>query len=72
MRIPTLMAVGLFALPGLVLAQDQEELKKKRDEKIAAEVFQKAPWIFDYDQARAAAKQSGKPIFAYFTRSYAG
>ena len=35
-----------------------------------SEVFQKANWIFDYDQAREAAKKSDKLIFAYFTRSY--
>ncbi len=39
---------------------------------MALEVFQKANWIFDYEAARAEAKKSGKPIFAYFTRSYAG
>ena len=30
-----------------------------------------AAWILDYSEAKAAAKKANKPIFAYFTRSYA-
>lgn len=67
------VALSLFALPSVLLAQKgQDELTRLRDEKMAHEVFQKANWIFDYDKACAEAKQGGKPIFAYFTRSYAG
>lgn len=76
MKLETVMALALslVALPSLLPAQQksQEELAKLRDEKMALEVFQKADWIFDYDKARAAAKDQQKPIFAYFTRSYAG
>jgi len=35
-------------------------------------VFQKAPWVMDYDKAREQAKKDGKLLFTYFTRSYAG
>ncbi len=49
----------------------QEELIAKRDEKLKLSFLQKAPWLTDYDAARAAAKKSGKPIFVYFSRSYA-
>lgn len=49
----------------------QADLIKKRDEKLALEVFKKAPWTFDYDAAREQAKKEGKLIFAYFSRSYA-
>lgn len=49
----------------------QAELIKQRDEKLAKPVFEKAHWIKDYDEALAEAKKSNKPIFAYFTRSYA-
>ena len=62
------------ALAGLCAAQaqpSQEQLKQQRTEKMAKEVFKKADWTFDYDKARADAKKTGKPIFAYFTRSYA-
>jgi hypothetical protein len=50
----------------------QDDLKQKRAEKLAKPVFQKAPWVVDYDQAREQAMKDGKVIFAYFTRSYAG
>ena len=53
-------------------APSQDELEALRAEKLAKDVFQKAPWITDYDAARAKAKQEDKLIFAYFTRSYAG
>lgn len=68
------LALSLVASPSLLSAQQktQEELAKLRDEKMALEVFQKADWIFDYDKAIAAAKERQQPIFAYFTRSYAG
>jgi hypothetical protein len=75
MKPKTVMAVALslFAVPSVLLAQkSQEELAELRDEKMAHEVFQKANWIFDYDKVREAAKKEDKLIFAYFTRSYAG
>ena len=34
-------------------------------------MFGKAKWTLDYEQALAEAKATGKPVFAYFTRSYA-
>lgn len=46
------------------------ELNQRRREKLEKPVFQNG-WLTDFERARAAAKQSGKPIFAYFTRSYA-
>ena len=64
MAVATILAI---ALPG---QQSQESLIQKRDHKLAAEWLKSAPWITDYDQARAQAKASGKLIFAYFTRSY--
>lgn len=50
--------------------KSQEALQQQRAEKLAKEVFKKADWLFDYDQARETAKKQGKLIFAYFTRSY--
>lgn len=52
------------------LLQEPDELKRRYDEKIGQEWLKKADWILDFDRARAQARQSGKPIFAYFTRSY--
>ena len=68
------VAIGLLTLPGFALAQgkSQEELAALRDDKMALEVFQKANWMFDYDDVLAEAKKTDKIIFAYFTRSYSG
>lgn len=54
----------------LIAAQDgsPEDLFKI---KLRSEFLGKAPWITDYDQARRESVKTGKPIFAYFTRSYA-
>lgn len=49
----------------------QDDLIKKRDEKLQLAFLKKANWITDYDKAREEAKKGGKPIFAYFSRSYA-
>ena len=66
-----LLAV-IFASP--VLAQrampDQETLKKQRADKVAEEWYTAAGWIDDYDVVREKAKESGKLIFVYFTRTY--
>ncbi|MFM1870620.1 MAG: hypothetical protein RL398_42 [Planctomycetota bacterium] len=75
MKRMTILAVAASLFAGSALfgqQKSQEELAKLRDEKMAHEVFQKANWIFDYEKALEEAKKSKKPIFAYFTRSYAG
>jgi hypothetical protein len=69
-RSALFFAAGLGLL-GVLPAQSQEKLAELRDAKLASEWLEKADWITDYDKARAAAKESGKPIFTYFTRSYA-
>ena len=48
-----------------------QSLEEKRDKKLASEFLNKASWITDYDKALAESKKSGKPIFGYFSRSYA-
>jgi hypothetical protein len=40
-------------------------------EKLKSPFLSKAPWILDYDKAREESGRTGKPILAYFTRSYA-
>ena len=62
----SLVAAGLLC--GLIPAQTDLELR--RDAKLAEEWVGQAPWVTDYDEALAQAQQSGKPVFAYFTRSY--
>ena len=48
-----------------------DTLEQKRDAKLAEGWLSKSAWLTDWDKARAEAKESGKPIFGYFTRSYA-
>ena len=57
---------------GLLLAvpASGQSMEEKRDKKLAEPWLKAAPWITDYDLARKTAKEQGKPIFAYFTRSY--
>lgn len=65
------VALAFLAAAGVARAQDQEQMKKNLDEKLAKPFVKNATWILDFDEAKAASKKSGKPIFAYFTRSYA-
>ena len=78
MRFPTvLIAAGTLTALGLGSAlpaqasSDQEKMIENREEKLESRFLQKANWILDYDEARAIAKQEGKLIFTYFSRSYA-
>lgn len=64
----TVALVLTLALPAL----GQDDMIRKRDEKLNESWVGKADWITDFDEAREVAKASGKPIFAYFTRSYSG
>jgi len=67
-----LLGSGLLALPISAQSQlSQEELIQRRDAKLAEDFLKNASWILDYDAAKAQAKNNGKPIFAYFTRSFA-
>ena len=66
----------LFLIPTIAAAQQQpppsqDDMKKRKEKELQEPFLKKAPWIVDYDKALEAAKKSGKPIFAYFTRSYA-
>lgn len=69
----TLLAGLLFAGLGAstALAQDQADFQAKYEAKKAESWFTDNGWTDDYDAARAKAKETGKPILAYFTRSYA-
>ena len=64
--ITAMLLLALLA-PTLASAQSMEE---KRDAKLAEAWLKNADWITDYTAAREEAKKTGKPIFAYFTRSY--
>ena len=71
MRSPTRW-IGLATLFALVApVATAQDLQAKKDAKMQEAWFKAAPWTADYDEARKLAAESGKVIFAYFTRSYA-
>jgi len=70
--LPAAALAGLLALSPTARGQDdqQAELKAKLEKKLQEEFLKNATWILDYDQALEQAKESGKLIFAYYSRSY--
>ncbi len=71
--IPVLIAIGgLLGLCAVAAAQDPvDPLQEKLEKKLGSAFLKKADWQTDYDKALAKAKEGGKLVFAYFTRSYA-
>ena len=68
-----IFTLALTMMAGAAYAQQpsQEKLPDMREKKLAADFFKKATWITDFAKAKEEAKKSDKPIFAYFTRSFA-
>ncbi|MEX1025275.1 MAG: hypothetical protein WD226_09375 [Planctomycetota bacterium] len=66
-------ALGLAILTGASLAQgsDQADLQAKYEAKLEKEFVSKIAWTQDLSEAQKKAKESGKLILGYFTRSYA-
>jgi len=50
---------------------DQEKMAANYAEMQTHSWFQDGGWMTDFDAAKARSAETGKPIFAYFTRSYA-
>ena len=61
----------LLAFVAVAGAQDPQDLQANLDQKLAKPFFKNAAWITDFGEAKRKAKELQKPIFAYFTRSYA-
>lgn len=59
----------LWLLLGSVAAG--QGMAERKQAKLAEAWLQKNPWLTNYDAALAESRTSGRPIFAYFTRSYA-
>lgn len=55
-----------------VMAQDVDDLRRKRAAKVEEAWFKANPWTDDFDVAKERARERGTVIFGYFTRSYAG
>jgi hypothetical protein len=47
------------------------ELEDRLAKKLAEPFVTKAAWVLDFDEAKKKAKEDGKVIFAYFSRSFA-
>lgn len=66
------LAAGLLLAPALAAAPgDSDELREKFEKKLALEFVEHGGWITDYDKALEKAKEEGKVLFVYFSRSYA-
>ncbi|MEM7202988.1 MAG: hypothetical protein AAF628_22200 [Planctomycetota bacterium] len=75
MQHQTLLLAALLGAaigsPALAQQPSQEKLIERKNEKLASEWLKSADWILDYAEAKKTSAETGKPIFAYFTRSYA-
>jgi hypothetical protein len=67
----TVVALLACSLTSFSQETDVRQLAALRDKKLASPFLRCARWHTRYDEARAAAAESGRPILAYFTRSYA-
>jgi rhomboid protease GluP len=67
-RMKAKVFAALLCLAGLAAAQSMEARLEK---KLARGFVKNAPWEQDYEAALKRSADSGKLIFAYFTRSYA-
>ncbi len=70
MRRAALSAVLVALCASPAAAQNVDELRAKYETKIGEDWFTSNGWSDDYDLVRERAVESGKVIFAYFTRSY--
>ena len=50
---------------------DQDKMKANYAEMQEHQWFTGGAWITDFAAAKAKSEETGKPIFAYFTRTYA-
>ncbi len=72
MRANLLFAL-ILSLAGIgpTYAEEQEVLRNRLESKLSEKWVSSQNWTTDYDLARQRSAESGKLIFAYFTRSYA-
>jgi len=64
-----LLVAGVAAV-GFAQDSAQADFQAKYEKKVAESWFTDNGFTDDYDVARQRSKEAGKPIFAYFTRSY--
>ena len=70
---PAIVLLAAFLAPASVAApqRTQPELKRNLQEKLAKPFVKKTPWRLDYKKACEESSASGRPIFIYFTRTFA-
>ncbi len=67
-----LVLISTFMLLVFTGADDkQADLKAKLEKKLKAKFVETGGWLLDYQEARRQAEEQGKPIFVYFTRTFA-
>lgn len=78
MNLLTRRSLALIPLVALLAPElaaqrtyDQEKMAANYAEMQTHAWFQEGDWLTDFDAAKAEAAKTGKPIFAYFTRTYA-
>ena len=59
-----------LALAAPAAAQEVDPLQVKLEAKLAKSFVAHGNWVLDYDEAKKIAKEEGKLLFVYFTRSY--
>ena len=65
------LAAGLLLTPAASSrGAGQRDLQDRYEKKLAKEFIEYGGWITDYDAARTKAKEEGKVLFVYFSRSY--
>ena len=65
-----LVSTALSPVP-LFAADGPAELRANLNEKLAKKFVKAGGWVLDYDQAQKRAREEKKPIFIYFTRTFA-
>lgn len=65
------LALALAAAAAAQEPPGKEALEANLARKLAKPFAKNAAWILDFEEAKRKAKELERPIFAYFTRSYA-
>ena len=63
--------MALLALLAPACMESSDQLRSSYEAKLSEDWFVNGGWSADYDAVRARAKAEGKPILAYFSRTYA-
>jgi hypothetical protein len=65
------MRTLLLVLPLVAAAAAEDPLEERLAEKLGKPFAKNAAWVLSFADAKKAAAEKGKVIFAYFSRSYA-